>query len=66
MVTKLAEKYGKTPAQIVLRWGEVFERNRATFAARVRPIYERLCAEKGIVPERSFLSQRPRPEEERT
>jgi GT2 family glycosyltransferase len=26
----------------VWRWGDVFERNRATFAARVRPVYERL------------------------
>jgi O-antigen biosynthesis protein len=33
-----------------LTWGLSYERNRATFAARVRPHYERMCAVNGITP----------------
>jgi GT2 family glycosyltransferase len=45
----ITHKGGKT-IQSLLRWGEVFERNRATFAARVRPVYERLRLQRGYAP----------------
>jgi GT2 family glycosyltransferase len=37
-------KGGLTTGTMLL-WGEVYERNRATFATRVRPIYDRLRAQ---------------------
>jgi GT2 family glycosyltransferase len=42
----IQHKGGQT-TQSLLRWGEVYERNRATFAARVKPLYERLRREQG-------------------
>lgn len=32
----------------ILRWGEVYEKNRAIVAARVKPIYERLRRQHGL------------------
>ncbi len=40
----VTHKQGQTTRQLVL-WGEVYERNRAVFAARVRPFYERFRAD---------------------
>jgi len=39
----VTHKKGQTTRELVL-WGEVYERNRAVFAARVRPYYERFRA----------------------
>jgi GT2 family glycosyltransferase len=38
------------------KWGELWEQNRATFAARVRPVYHRLCAENSQEPDQTFLT----------
>ena len=46
---------GMQTSESLMRWGELWEQNRATFAARVRPVYLRLCAEQGKSPDQSFL-----------